>query len=92
MEQGKEGYPRAGDKSLGSWTKGPGGPEAGRLMPEDHRVGVGVGGVRDILLTWPWWSFANTSVSVCLHRPPAQPRTWEHQEEHREVQQPLAWS
>ena len=88
MEQGKEGYPRAGDKSLGSWTKGPGGPEAGRLMPEDHRVGVGVGGggMRDILLTWPWWSFANTSVSVCPHRPPAQPRTWEHQEEHREVQ------
>ena len=44
VEQGEEGYPRAGDKSLGSWTKGPGGPEAGRLMPEDHRAGVGVGG------------------------------------------------
>ena len=43
-EVGSRGYHRAGDKSLGSWRKGPGGPEAGRLMPEDHRVGVGMGG------------------------------------------------
>ena len=44
VEQGGEGYPRAGDKSLGSWMKDSGGQEPGRLMTEGHWAGVGVGG------------------------------------------------
>ena len=36
VEHGEEGYPRAGDKSLGSWMKGIVGPEPGRLTPGDH--------------------------------------------------------
>ena len=36
VEHGEEGYPRAGDKSLGSWMKDTRGSEPGRLTPGDH--------------------------------------------------------